>query len=227
MRPAEQRWFDHWMYARPTDRVESRAAALEMLGAAPFVHLVSMGESGFQATSLPMLVDRASGRLFGHLARANAHWRALDAQPVVVIAVASQSYVSPSWYPSKATNGGRVVPTWNYEAVHVHGVARVHLDRVWLRAVVDRLTDLHESRRTDATDRWATSDAPAEFIDQQLGAIVGLSVSIDRIDAKQKLSANRSRADRAGVVQGLSRTSGAPTRMIETMSQSIEVDPDR
>jgi transcriptional regulator len=215
------------MYARPTDRVENRTTALEILQAASFVHLVSNGASGFEATSLPMIVDLESDRLIGHLARANHHWRALDEQPVVVIAVASQSYVSPSWYPSKHTDGGRVVPTWNYEAVHVHGVARLHHDPEWLTAVVDRLTEMHESRRTDGSGRWAVSDAPAAFIARQLEAIVGLSVSIDRVDAKQKLSANRSEADRAGVVEGLSATLGSPTRMIETMARALDPDGER
>jgi transcriptional regulator len=215
------------MYARPTDRVESRTIALEVLEVASFVHLVSMGAAGFEVTSLPMIVDRDTGCLIGHLARANAHWRALDGSPVVVIAVASESYVSPGWYPSKQTTGGRVVPTWNYESVHVHGIAQLHHDAEWLADMVGRLTDLHESRRTDRSDRWAVSDAPADFIDQQLGAIVGLSVSIDRIEAKQKLSANRSEADRAGVVGGLSGTLGAPRRMIEQMSRSLEAEPQR
>jgi transcriptional regulator len=215
------------MYARPTDRVDSRTIALEILEAASFVHLVSMGATGFEVTSLPMIVHRDSGRLAGHLARANAHWRTLDGSPVVVIAVASESYVSPGWYPSKQTSGGRVVPTWNYESVHVHGIAQLHHDAKWLADMVGELTDLHESRRTDGSDRWAVSDAPADFIDQQLRAIVGLSVSIERIEAKQKLSANRSDADRAGVVEGLCDTLGAPRRMIETMSRSLETAPER
>lgn len=215
------------MYARPTDRVESRATALEILESASFVHLVSSGPTGFEATSLPMLVDRASDRLIGHLARANGHWRVLDGQPVVVIGVASEHYVSPSWYPSKEASGGRVVPTWNYESVHVHGVARIHDDRAWLAAVVDRLTETHESQRTDGSDRWSVRDAPAEFVEHQLGAIVGLSVSIERIEAKQKLSANRTAADRAGVVDGLSATLGAPARMIEAMSLALALDDER
>jgi transcriptional regulator len=215
------------MYARPTDRVESRTIALEILEAASFVHLVSTGAAGFEVTSLPMIVHRDSGRLAGHLARANAHWRALDGSPVVVIAVASESYVSPGWYPSKQTNGGRVVPTWNYESVHVHGVAQLHHDANWLADMVGQLTDLHESRRTDRSDRWAVSDAPPAFIDQQLKAIVGLSVSIDRIEAKQKLSTNRSEADRIGVVEGLRETVGSPRRMVDAMSRSLEAEPKR
>lgn len=215
------------MYARPTDRVESPAAALEILEAARLVHLVSMGAPGFEATSLPVIVDAESSLLIGHFARSNPHWRALDGQPVIIIAAASDSYVSPSWYPSKQANGGRVVPTWNYEAVHVHGTAQVHHDPEWLADVVTRLTDRHESLRTDGADRWAVSDAPSDFIDQQLKGIVGFSVSIERIEAKQKLSANRDEQDQAGVVAGLSKTHGAPTRMIDTMSRALETEPER
>ena len=93
--------------------------------------------------------------------------------------------------------------------------------------MVTELTDLHESRRTDGPDRWSVNDAPPDFIDQQLQAIVGLSVSIDRIEAKQKLSANRSEPDRAGVVAGLSRTPEAPKRMIDEMSRSPTAEPRR
>lgn len=214
--------FNREVYARPTDRVDDRSAALEILGAAPFVHLVSTGPSGFEATSLPMLMDESSGCMIGHVARGNPHWRTLDGRDALVIAVASDSYVSPSWYPSKQANGGKVVPTWNYEAVHVHGVARVRDDVEWLDALVRRLTDEHESRRTDPGERWAVSDAPADFVALQLKAIVGISVSVDRVEAKQKLSANRDEADRAGVVRGLSATDGAPSRMTRLMSEDLE-----
>ncbi|MEM8619065.1 MAG: FMN-binding negative transcriptional regulator [Actinomycetota bacterium] len=214
------------MYARPSDRVDDEQAALEMLEAAPLVHLVSSTtEVGFEVTSLPMIVDHEAGHLAGHVARANTQWERLDGSRAVVIAVTSESYVSPSWYPSKQQNDGRVVPTWNYEAVHVHGVARVHADKAWLSDLVRTLTDRHETRRTDGSHRWAVSDAPIDFIDRQLDAIVGVSVSLERIEAKQKLNANRSAADRAGVVEGLSATDGAPQRMIELMARSLDGEP--
>lgn len=215
------------MYARPTDRVDNEDVAVEMLGAAPLVHLVSSGADGFQVSSLPMLVDRESGCLVGHFARANPHWRDLDGSRVVAIAVASESYVSPSWYPSKHEDGGRVVPTWNYEAVHVHGVAHLHESTEWLSNVVGQLTDVHEARRTDGAERWQVTDAPADFIDRQLAAIVGVSVSLDRIEAKQKLSANRSDTDQAGVVAGLLATEGSPKRMIEIMSRSLDPEAEQ
>lgn len=103
-------------------------------------------------------------------------------------------------------------------------VARLHHSPEWLSAIVERLTEMHESRRTDGAARWAVSDAPADFIEKQLKAIVGLSVSIDRIEAKQKLSANRPESDRVGVVEGLSETEGAPSRMIEMMSRSLQTE---
>lgn len=215
------------MYARPSDRVDDDRAALDLLGHAPFGHLVSSGSSGFEVSSLPMIVDEAGRQLVGHLARANSHWKRLDGQSVVLIAVASDCYVSPSWYPSKAATGGRVVPTWNYEAVHVHGVARTHDDPAWIADVVDRLTERHEAQRTDGGERWAMSDAPGDFLAQQVRAIVGVSVSIERVDAKRKLSANRSTDDRAGVVDGLSATSGASPRMIDAMTDTMTAALDR
>ncbi len=210
------------MYARPSDRVDDQRAALELLGEAPFVHLVSSGAAGLEVSSLPMIVDRAGGQLVGHLARANPHWKRLDGCPAVAIAVASDTYVSPSWYPSKPASGGRVVPTWNYEAVHVHGVANTHDDPAWITDVVDRLTERHEARRTDGGERWAIGDAPADFLAQQVRAIIGVSVSIEQIDAKRKLSGNRSAEDRAGVVRGLSATAGAPQRMIDAMAAALD-----
>ncbi len=167
------------------------------------VHLVSSGAEGFQVTSLPMVVDREVRCLAGHFARASSHWRGLRGSPVIVIAVASESYITPSWYPSNEEAGGSVVPTWNYEAVHVHGVAHLHEDKEWLISLVRQLSEVHESRRTDPAGPWYVDNTPASFVEQQLAGIVGVSVLLDRVEAKQKLSANRSTADQTGVVAGL------------------------
>jgi len=206
------------MYARPTDRVDDEAEAIQFLETAAFMHLISASEDGLSASSVPMIVDQRTGRLIGHVARANEHWRHLDGRRALVIAAPSDGYVSPSWYPSKHENDGRVVPTWNYESVHVHGIARVHHDAEWLLDVVNRLTETHEARRTDGADRWSISDAPADFIDQQLRAIVGVSVTMERVDAKRKLTGNRSTADRAGVRDGLARTRDVSARLVRSMT---------
>jgi transcriptional regulator len=120
----------------------------------------------------------------------------------------ADGYVSPSWYPSKAEHG-KVVPTWNYELVHVHGTVRVHDDPAWVRLLVTDLTDRHESARYAPPDGWQVTDAPPDFIDAQLRAIVGVEVEISSIEAKRKLSQNRPDGDRTGVETALA-TSDRP-----------------
>ena len=158
------------------------------------------------STLLPVIWDRPDegetgfGRLLGHIAIANDQWKtALPGAQALAIVHGPQAYISPSWYESKARHG-RVVPTWNYEAVHLTGTIAFHQDPEWLRAFVTRLTRLHEGGREHP---WAVTDAPPEYIDGQLRAIVGVELTITAIEAKQKLSQNRSELDRDGVVAGL------------------------
>ncbi len=135
-----------------------------------------------------------------HMARANTHWQHLDdGAPALLITPGAEAYVSPSWDPSRAGHG-RVLPTWNYSAVHLFGRVRVHDDVDWMRTAVEDLVERHEAHRPSP---WRTADAPATFVSRQLRAIVGLEVTVERVDAKAKLSQNRSPADRAGVVLGL------------------------
>jgi transcriptional regulator len=208
------------MYNPSFNRVDE-AEAMAMIAAAGFGHLVSIGSAGLAATGLPFLVD-ADGdrvRLRAHFARANPHWRDLDAQDVLVIVPLAEGYVSPAWYPSKAEHG-KVVPTWNYEVVHVHGVASVHDDRDWLRSLVTDLTDHHEAERSsrdEAAPPWKVTDAPSDYIDKNLAAIVGLEIAVGRIEGKRKLSQNRSEADQSGVVAGLQRL-GTATALVAAMS---------
>lgn len=166
--------------------------------------LITVGEAGFpQATRLPIIWH--GDRLIFHMAIANPHWRTIGEQsPALAVVTGVESYISPSWYPSKAEHG-RVVPTWNYSAVHFTGLATVHRDPDWLLDAVSSLSDLHEQRRTTP---WSVTDAPEAFIAQQLKAIVGVELSITDIDAKAKRSQNRSTADRLGVVAGLREEGG-------------------
>jgi len=134
-----------------------------------------------------------------------------------------QAYISPSWYESKARHG-RVVPTWNYEAVHLTGTIEFHQDAEWLRAFVTRLTELHEGGRAHP---WAVTDAPPEYIDGQLRAIVGVELTITAIEAKQKLSQNRSALDRAGVVAGLQGEPGPdPAAIAAVMAAQLAAGGD-
>jgi transcriptional regulator len=141
-----------------------------------------------------------------HLARANPHWRDVaDGAPALAIVTGAEAYVSPAWYASKSEHG-RVVPTWNYSQVHLTGRLTVHHDPAWLRDAVTRLTEAHERPRPDP---WSVTDAPEAYVGKQLRAIVGLELAVEKVEAKAKLSQNRSDADRAGVVRGL-RAEGGP-----------------
>lgn len=172
---------------RMTD-VEARAA-IDAAGVGVLV--TSDPAGGFDTCLLPWLLD--GDRLLGHVARANPIWR--NGGTALVTFVPAHGYVSPSWYPSNAEHG-RVVPTWNYEMVVVHGELRSIDDPAVVHEVVSRLTEVHESR---VGSTWKVTDAPDDFVDQQLRAVVGVEVGIRRIEGKAKLSQNRPSADAAGV----------------------------
>jgi transcriptional regulator len=168
-------------------------------------------QAGGQPTAdhLPMLFDSdvgSKGVLRGHVARANPLWREAAGQTVLAIFQGPHGYVSPSWYPSKAATA-KVVPTWNYAVVHLRGMLKAIDDTAWLHAFVDRLTRTQESPRAHP---WQTSDAPADYLQTMLRAIVGIEIEVAAIDAKWKVSQNRSAADRLGVVAGLTGE-GTPT----------------
>ncbi len=158
---------------------------------------------GLVANHLPFFLDRSRGplgTLVAHVARANPVWRALAAaSPSVVMFLGPQAYITPGWYPGKAAHG-RVVPTWNYAAVHAHGCMRTIDDPGALWDLLNRLTDTHEA---GLPQPWRVVDAPAAFIDQNLRAIVGIEMPIDRLEGKLKASQDEARGDRLGTVRGL------------------------
>ena len=164
--------------------------------------LVTVTADGLVATFLPFVFDPDigdHGALLGHVARNNDQWRRPAIGESLVIVRGPDAYISPSWYATKAEHG-RVVPTWNYVTAHVYGRLVVHDDPAWVESLVRRLTEKHESER----DRpWSVDDAPGRFVAGQLRAIVGVELIISRIEAKAKLSQNRSPADIDGVIEGL------------------------
>jgi transcriptional regulator len=177
--------------------------------AAPFANLVTMGSEGLDATPLPLMLDPSDGphgSLIGHIARANPQWRTTDtAHEALAIFSGPDSYITPSYYETKRLTG-KVVPTWVYVTVHARGRISFFQEPEALLDLVRRLTDRHEGERPAP---WAVSDAPADFIQSQLRAIVGLRLEITQLTGKWKMSQNRSPADRAGVVAGL-RADGGP-----------------
>lgn len=169
----------------------------------PLGTLVTQADGLLDANHLPFLLDAApgeAGTLTAHVARANPLWQQCrEGAQVLVIFRGAEGYISPGWYPSKQETH-RMVPTWNYEAVHVHGHLTVHDDEKFVRGVVGRLTRLHES--TQATP-WKMSDSPREFIDAMLQSIVGLQIRITRLQGKAKLGQNRQARDLEGAIGAL------------------------
>ena len=190
------------MYTPPAFREEDRTEIIGIMHAARLPILVTMGDELF-ATHLPLLYDPEPapyGRLIGHVAKANPQWRNFDpARQALAIFQANDAYITPSWYATKRETG-RVVPTWNYRAVHAYGRLNSVEDAEALHGIVSRLTDHHESGRQHP---WQVTDAPADYIQAQLKGIVGIVLTIERLIGKQKLSQNRSAADRNGVAEGL------------------------
>lgn len=173
--------------------------------------LVTVGADGTpDATFLPVLWE--DDRLVGHVARANAHWRRMvDGSPALAIVTGPDTYVSPSWYAAKAEHG-RVVPTWNYSVVHLRGRIAVHDDPDWVRDLVTRLTDRHEA---DRAEPWAVSDAPEDYVTKNLRPIVGVELVVESVEAKAKLSQNRSDEDRHGVASGLAADGRDPDGLVQ------------
>jgi transcriptional regulator len=187
------------MYTPSFDRIDDEDEIRRFVAAARSAEFVTAGPDGIPvATLLPIMWGNEV--VVAHMARANPQWKTITAgSPALLICSGAEAYISPSWYAAKAEHG-RVVPTWNYSAVHLSGTVRVHEDRDWLRDVVTRLTGIHEDERSDP---WHLSDAPERYIEGQLSGIVGLEITVTRVEGKSKLSQNRSAADRRGVVEGL------------------------
>jgi transcriptional regulator len=172
--------------------------------------LVTHDEAGLCATHMPFLYDAERRVLTGHLARANPHWRRAGETTALAIFQGPDAYVSPSWYPSKRQHG-RVVPTWNYETAHIHGRLSWRHETDWLIAQVSALSAHHEASRAAP---WAVSDAPEDYIRNLTAAIVGLELTIERVEVTRKLSQNRPEADRLGVIAGLAESPAESEREV-------------
>jgi transcriptional regulator len=167
-------------YIPPHARADDRTELESLVRTHPLATLISSVDSDVSVSHLPMLLETtATGTLTlrGHVARANPHWRAFEsASEALAIFHGPQAYVTPQWYPSKAEHA-KVVPTWNYAVVHVQGTVCTVTDAAWLHAHVGRLTDTHEA---GFAHQWKVTDAPSEYIDKMLSAIVGLEMTVTR-----------------------------------------------
>jgi transcriptional regulator len=193
----------------PRANQEDRVPVLhKLIEEQPFASLITMGSSGLFASHIPMVLEHngAMGQLRGHISRANTQWR--DYTPAVeALAIFSgpQHYITPNWYLEKQETG-RVVPTWNYVVVHAYGCLKVIEDGEWLMTHLASLTNIHEA---DSPVPWKIGDAPADYIAALTKGIVGLEMTIERLEGKWKVSQNRSEQDRNGVAKGLAELNTA------------------
>ena len=203
------------MYTPPSFAEHDLPTLHAFIDAHPLAALVTAGDPGLFATHLPLLLDRTAGpfgALRGHVARANPHARhiASGAREALVLFTGPDAYITPSWYATKAENG-RVVPTWNYVAVHADGTIALRDDPEFLRAFLEDLTARHEANRAEP---WHVGDAPEAYIAQQMRAIVAVELQITRLEGKWKMSQNRPGADIDGVVGGLAASDAAGDRAV-------------
>jgi transcriptional regulator len=207
----------------PAHFAETEPAVLHaLIRAQPLGAWVAQADGELLVNHIPFYLDANRGEhgtLVGHVARANPVWKSLSAAlPSVVIFQGPHAYISPSWYAGKQVDG-KVVPTWNYAVVHAHGRPQLVQDRARLLDIVRTLTAVHEAGQAAP---WQVADAPADYIDKLLAAIVGIEMPIERLEGKWKASQNRSQADKLGTVAGLEASGAAQARaMAEAMRRFI------
>ncbi len=195
------------MYLPRAFAVDDSETVRTVLRDVGFGHLVTQGAgtTGLNSTPLPFLIDDELTTVRAHFARANAHWKNIDGAEALLIVPSTDAYISPRWYPSKAVDG-KVVPTWNYEVVHLHGTITIHDDPTWMLEMLHALTAQNEQQVTDETGPWTIEDAPTDYIASRLKAIVGVSMAVTAIEAKRKLNQNKPEGDLQGSAAGLARS---------------------
>ena len=192
----------------------STGAAVGLARTAGFGHLTVSSPERLASTPIPFVISDDGSRVRAHLARPNAIWKLAPCDALLIVPV-GDAYISPGWYPSKAEHG-KVVPTWNYEVVHLHGRLIAHDDAGWTAAMVRELTELNEAALPAP---WSVDDAPADFTDQLMRGIVGIELEVTGIEAKRKLSQNKSAADVRGAVAGLS---AAPEHRSDAVRRAMQ-----
>jgi transcriptional regulator len=213
------------MYIPTLHRLNEHDALQALMTAHSLGAWVCTGPDGLVANHLPFLLDRSRGplgTLVAHVARANPVWRSLGAGAAsVVMFQGPQCYITPGWYPGKAEHG-RVVPTWNYVVAHAHGVAQAFDDRSRLLGLLTRLTNAHEAPQPRP---WQVGDAPDDFIDGFVRAVVGIEIPIHRLEGKLKASQDEDRADRQGTVRGLRAQASDDARaMADLVQRALDID---
>ena len=186
---------------QPSDK-----AAQEFLSQIESGHLVSNTEKGLVSTLLPLIYDRETNSLLGHVSRLNDQASIPTNKESLVISMLNETYISPNWYASKEEHH-KVVPTWDYMMVHAYGQLAIHNETDWILNQVTRLTNHFEANQPNP---WNVDQAPTDYVDGQIRAIVGIELKINRIEASFKMSQNKSKADLDGVIAGLQKAGKVP-----------------
>jgi transcriptional regulator len=211
---------------QPKHFEETRIEVMQALVASqPLSTLVTLSDEGLVADQIPMLLrpgEGPFGTLVGHVARANPLWRQTRlGTPVLAIFQGPQHYISPSWYPTKQEHG-KVVPTWNYVVVQARGLLQIHDDPDWVRQQATQITNQQE--RTSAKP-WAVDDAPRDYTDSMIKAVVGISIEVTLWSGKWKVSQNQPAVNRAGVVQSLETLQGAQALAMASLVTAHAPEP--
>lgn len=209
------------MYVPDQFKIADRSEALALMRDNPFAALISAGPGGLTATHLPTLVKQESEALIveAHLARGNPHWRRLAESPeaeTLMIFSGPDAYIRPGWYPSKAEHG-KDVPTWNYAIVHAYGGVETISDGAWL---LRHVTELSGQQESPYEMPWRTSDAPADFMAAMVRGIVGIRVTVSRLEAKAKMGQNRDARDALGAAAGLEARGQGSDRAVAAMMRA-------
>jgi transcriptional regulator len=209
------------MYAPPTTCEERPDVLVAAIRSIRFGALVVAAGDGLSATHIPMLVRQGPDgvvELQGHVARANHLWRVVQkGAPALAIFQGPQAYIHPGWYPTKQADG-RAVPTWNYIAVHAHGRLEAVEDAVWLRAHLNELTDVNEAEQREP---WALTDAPADYIEAMMRAIVGLRMRVERFEGNWKMGQKHALENRLGAIDGLMASARAGDQEVAAVMRGL------
>ncbi len=209
------------MYNPKHFKIADEQSIYEFIHQYPLGTVVSLRAGEMEAEHIPLLLSASSSSkktLQGHIAKANAFWKDYDAgTQVLVIFQGPDAYITPNWYPSKQQHG-KVVPTWNYSAVHVKGIVQFIHDASWKLQFLKQLTNVHEARQESP---WSVDDAPADYVQKLLNAIVGVEIEITAISGKEKLSQNKSDLDFYGAVDGLKQMGSPQTAVLATQMEQL------
>ena len=189
----------------------------------PFATLITNSDSGLEANHIPIFLNQSKGKdiLQGHIAKVNPLWKNLkDKSEVLVVFNGPNCYISPNYYPTKKETG-KVVPTWNYVTVHVKGVMSYIHDEKWKLNMLNNLTNQHEVGQPNP---WSISDAPEEYIQKMIPAIVGLEIKALSITGQWKVSQNQPEQNKQGVAAGLSQESESDSQKIAELVKGHTIE---